>query len=60
MTLDRAIEEYGDLVLHIAWRITHDRSDAQDVCQEAFLKLQEALTHGHRSQSLTLNFRSSG
>lgn len=42
MTLDEAIDEYGAMVLHIAWRITGDEAATQDVCQETFLKLHAA------------------
>jgi len=53
MSLDEAIDEYGDLVLHIAWRITGDEAATQDVCQETFLKLHAAWDRGQHVEHLT-------
>lgn len=48
MSIDQAIEQYGALVIHLAWRITRDEEETRDICQEVFLKLHTAWTAGQQ------------
>jgi len=42
-SLRRAIEEFGPFVRNVALAITHNETDAEDVAQEVFIGLPEAL-----------------
>jgi RNA polymerase sigma-70 factor (ECF subfamily) len=41
--LARVYERYGDVVYRIAYRLTHSRAEAEDVLQDVFVALPEAL-----------------
>lgn len=43
LTPERLVERYADTVLRVGYTYLHSRADAEDVCQEVFLK---ALTRG--------------
>jgi len=46
MQIEEAIEKYGSLVIHIAWRITRDEEATKDISQEVFMKLHTAWADG--------------
>jgi RNA polymerase sigma-70 factor (ECF subfamily) len=52
MSIDQAIEQYGALVIHLAWRITRDEEETRDICQEVFLRLHTAWTAGQQIDQL--------
>lgn len=52
MSIDQAIEQYGALVIHLAWRITRDEEETRDICQEVFLSLHLAWTAGQQIDQL--------
>lgn len=52
MSLDEALEQYGGLVIHLAWRITRDQEETRDICQDVFLKLHTAWANGQQIAQL--------
>src|SRR5258708_22631397 len=44
VVFERLVEQHGPLVLRTAWRLLGNREDAQDVAQEAFLRLHRNLS----------------
>lgn len=52
MSIDQAIEQYGALVIHLAWCITRDEEETRDICQEVFLKLHTAWAAGQQIDQL--------
>jgi RNA polymerase sigma-70 factor (ECF subfamily) len=47
---DMLIKQYEKLVFHIAYRLTNNQADSEDICQDVFIKV-----HKHLSQ---FNFKS--
>ena len=39
MNYEESIEKYSDMMLRVAFQIVKNQHDAQDVCQEVFVKL---------------------
>lgn len=42
MNIENLIEMYSDMILRIAFQIVKNQADAEDVCQEVFIKLLKA------------------
>lgn len=42
---ERALDEYGNAILRLAYSYLHNRSDAEDVLQDTLLKLMQSAPH---------------
>ena len=42
------IEQYGDLITHLVWRIVQDEEETRDICQETFLRFVATRRRGER------------
>ncbi len=48
MDAERAIEQYGALVMGVIWRVVRQEEDAYDLYQDVFLKYHQAQRRGER------------
>lgn len=40
---DRLVKQYEKLVFHVIYRLVNDKEDAEDICQEVFIKIYKSL-----------------
>ena len=40
---DRLVKQYEKLVFHVIYRLVNDKEDAEDICQEVFIKVYKSL-----------------
>lgn len=40
---DRLVKQYEKLIFHVVYRIVNDTEDAEDICQEVFIKIYKSL-----------------
>jgi RNA polymerase sigma factor (sigma-70 family) len=48
MRVETAVEQYGDLVIGLAWRVMRDGEEAKDIYQDTFIKYHDALNAGQK------------
>ncbi|SHG17728.1 RNA polymerase sigma factor [Pedobacter caeni] len=40
---DRLVKQYEKLVFHVVYRLVNEKEDAEDICQEVFIKIYKSL-----------------